>query len=136
MENPSSDSETIGVKRDEKGHLLPGSVLNPKGMKRGTKHMTTLLRAAIQKVYAGSEEPADVLLVRKTIAMALSGDQQAIKLIYNYLDGMPSQEIKTVDEFDEISTEEMDRVSALLGEMGDTLPDALPTEKGTDPVVS
>lgn len=55
--------------------------------------MTSKIMDAIVKVSDGSREPEDVQLVRKLLAMAKNGDMQAMKLIFNYVDGMPPQDV-------------------------------------------
>lgn len=79
--------ETPTVKRDEKGRLAKGSVLNPKGKEKGTKHMTTLLKDALKKVAEGSDDPNDVAIVNTLIASAKAGNISAIEMVFNRIDG-------------------------------------------------
>ena len=51
---PSNDSGKI-EKRDEKGRLLPGSVLNPQGKKAGTLNFSTKWIKFIEKVAEQNE---------------------------------------------------------------------------------
>jgi hypothetical protein len=63
---------------------------NP-GKPKGARHLTTKIMEAIERVSEGSTEPKDSALVKKLIEMAEGGDMQAMKLIFNYVDGMPVQ---------------------------------------------
>ena len=49
MKKPSNNSKKI-VKRNKKGQLLPGSVLNPEGLKPGTKQFSTLMDEAVKEI--------------------------------------------------------------------------------------
>lgn len=80
---------TAPIRDSATGHFLPG---NP-GKPKGARHMTTRIMEAIVKVSDGSTEPEDVQLVRKLLEKAKEGDMQAMKLIFNYVDGMPSQDM-------------------------------------------
>ena len=66
---------------------------NP-GKPKGARHMTTKLIEAITKVCDGDEGPEDVAILRKLVQKAKEGDMQAMKLIFNYVDGMPMQGIE------------------------------------------
>ena len=81
----------------------PGQSGNPKGKPVGTRSLTTLLREALIKVGKGQEEPYDELLIRKVMKMAIvDGNEAMIKLCWNYLEGMPKQEVEGKFSIDEI----------------------------------
>ena len=84
-------SENTGTIR--KYQDIPGGrfIAGNPGKPQGTKHMTTRIMEAIVSVSDGSGDADDVLIVRKLISQAKNGDMQAMKLIFNYVDGMPEQ---------------------------------------------
>lgn len=84
------------VRRDERGRVLPGVVLNPNGRPVGTKNFTTGIREMLETVAGTAPDGTQITyndaLKKKILAMAVNeGSEQIIKLIWNYLDGMPLQ---------------------------------------------
>jgi len=72
----------------------PGVSGNPAGKPKGAKHLTTLLFQALQKKIPGKDETYQDKLVERILTEAIvkgKGDQ--IKMIMNYVDGMPEQGI-------------------------------------------
>ena len=63
---------------------------NP-GKPVGARHLTTRLLEAITKVSDDQGSPYDIQLLKTLIEKAKQGDMQAMKLIFNYVDGMPVQ---------------------------------------------
>ena len=53
--------------------------------------MTTKIMEAIEKVSEDGATKEDVAIVRALVKKAKEGDMQAVKLIFNYVDGMPVQ---------------------------------------------
>ena len=71
--------------------------INREGRPVGARGMTTRVRDALEK-YAelkeGGKKEIMTVLAEKAIKMALNGDGQMLKIIWNYLDGMPKQNME------------------------------------------
>ncbi len=83
---PTSKHEVI---RDEKGQYMKGNTGNPGGRPKNT--LTTILKEKmIEDVLIGDKwlTTAD-LIVDQAIQLALDGDMQAIKWIFERVDGRP-----------------------------------------------
>ena len=83
---PASKHEVI---RDEKGQYIKGNSGNPGGRPKNT--LTTILKERmIEDVLVGDKwlTTAD-LIVDQAIQLALDGDMQAIKWIFERVDGRP-----------------------------------------------
>jgi hypothetical protein len=81
-----NDSTTL-VRRDENGRLLPGSVLNPPGMRQGTRHFSTLFKEAIRKIDANTGDRTDIAIVNAVLNKAKKGDLNAIDIVREEIDG-------------------------------------------------
>lgn len=94
---PANAGEMQGrADRDPKtGQFLPGRSGNPAGKVEGTKNFTTKVREALLKLADESDPDSptvEYLLIQRIIKMAVEqGNEQMIKLMWNYLDGMPTQ---------------------------------------------
>jgi hypothetical protein len=83
---PINDSE-IMVKRDENGRIKPGSVLNPNGKPKGTKHLSTILSESLQEASGKGDITNQEVIIQKVMDMAKSGDIRAIELVWNRIEG-------------------------------------------------
>ncbi len=88
--------------------------INTDGRKKGSKSFTTKVKEALaQDLSSGKQREAEVINTIVTLAMA--GDKDMIKLIWNYSDGMPSQAIKnTVELVDGLTDEQKDKLDKIL----------------------
>ena len=64
--------------------------INREGRPKESKGLKTLLVEALKKIGEGQTEPYEILLVKKMLLMAIKeGNEQIIRLIWNYLEGLP-----------------------------------------------
>ena len=89
------------VQRNEKGQLLPGSVLNPDGKPIGTKHLSTQLKEMLFEKAEGSEHTHASLLNKRVLKKAIvDGDMRAVELVYDRVEGKPQQDMEIEHKFD------------------------------------
>jgi len=92
MEEVGKNREITGEDYQEK----PGGLFkkgNP-GRPEGARNFTTKVREALEKVAEGNGFTYEEALIKKIMFKAINeGDQSMIKLIWNYIDGMPKQSI-------------------------------------------
>lgn len=70
----------------------PGESGNPAGLPPGTVQLRTVLRAKLAEAMSGEDSRTLAeTLVDSTIHAAIAGDSQARRLIWEYLEGRPSQ---------------------------------------------
>lgn len=123
-EIPINTGEDQGVRDPITGRILPGRSLNPAGKPKGARHLTTLVREALQKMAKtedGKEIKLEEALVKKIIHLALTKeDPTMIRLMWNYLDGMPTQNIA----FDDVGEDDRSAMRELV--------DILKNGKNTD----
>lgn len=114
-ETPSKDSKKL-VERNEKGQLLPGSILNPVGKLKGTKHLTTKLFEALEavaKVKTGNPENktySQLLIDRILNDAIVKGNTSLIHMIMNYIDGAPLQGIDLTSGGEKIGSSSSEEV--------------------------
>jgi len=77
-------------KRDDKGRFGAGNCANPKGRPKKGETMTDILRENI--------DPEQIAL--RLHALAMSGDFNAMKYIYDRIDGTPRQTVHQVLDVD------------------------------------
>jgi len=111
----TNDSEKIVI-RNEKGQIVSG-VNNPKGKPVGTKHFTSVVIEAL-KVIAKTEDGKDIeiekALGEQVVKMALAGNEQMIKLIWNYRDGLPKATVELEDNRTEETREELRKLIEIM----------------------
>lgn len=86
---------------------------NLEGRPPASKNFATKVREALEKIAEGKDYTYEEALVKSVLKKAIiDQDQQMIKLIWNYLDGMPPQTTnlnlnqKIADFFDKITDED------------------------------
>lgn len=120
MENETPNSDKVVSREellDDNGKFKVG---HPKvgGAIKGKKQFTTIVEEALWKIgttEAGDKIEIERALGEKVVAMALAGNEQMIKLIWNYRDGMPKASLelddKRVDETKEKLKELLDKLN-------------------------
>lgn len=92
-ESLSKDGKVMGiVTRDDKGRILPGSILNPEGMKKGSISFTTMIKNKLKELSPDNKVRAEKI-IDYIIDEAEAGNEVMIKMIWAYIDGMPRQRI-------------------------------------------
>jgi hypothetical protein len=75
-----------------------GTSGNPKGRPKKGESITDLMRRLLNQKYEtkekGKRKQLKEIFCNEVIAKALNGDINAIKLVWNYIDGMPTQKIE------------------------------------------
>ena len=74
---------------------VKGQSGNPKGRPKGSGlRLTPLLKAELETVPEGQKHTYAELFIKKLMKKAMvEGDMQSLKLIINYVDGLPKQDI-------------------------------------------
>ncbi len=90
----SDSPDKIGENRQPDGRFGPGNIANPNGRPKGTFSLISLLRSELQKVPAGQQRTHAEMLIQRILKSAISdGNDQQIKNILQYIEGMPKQSI-------------------------------------------
>lgn len=83
------------ITHDENGKLLPGTNLSGKGQPRVTFSLKRLVREKLEEIEPKNKKTFAELLINQVIKKAIvDGDDASIKLIFNYLEGMPKQTLE------------------------------------------
>lgn len=109
-EIPLNDGQ-IMVQRDEKGRIRPGSVLNPNGKPKGTKHLSTLLAESLLAVSSEESATDQEVIINKVIEMAKKGDMRAIALVWDRIEGRATQFINQTSEISVTEAIENERIA-------------------------
>lgn len=81
------------VERDDHGRLVKGSTANMNGRPKKGYSITEAFRSMFE------EKPEEKEKIVKAIKQrAVAGDSTAIKLLWNYMDGMPKQAVELTGE--------------------------------------
>lgn len=93
-ETPSAENSAEIQQKKVVGRPFPKGVSgNPKGKPKGARHMSTLLEKAIKRLDKEQHTPHDILIIRTLVQRAKRGDMDAIKLIFDRVDGKVTQDI-------------------------------------------
>lgn len=82
------------VERNEKGQLQKGSILNPEGLKEGTKHFHTLMDETVEEIAkANNITKGEVwrVLLKRSYSEAKNGNYQFYKDIFDRYYGQAAE---------------------------------------------
>lgn len=91
-ENTNKNGELM-VERDYHGRVVSG-VLNPNGRPKKGHTLTDAMREYLENTNEKTGRIRRDEFVQKVATMAYEGDPTALKLIWNYLEGMPPQKLE------------------------------------------
>ena len=82
------------TKRDKKGRILRGSIINPKGRTIGSLSLINLLKKRLLEIPEKAKKYiyAD-LVIRKLVKKAIAGDMSALKEVFNRVEGTPKESL-------------------------------------------
>jgi len=85
------------IPNEEKGQFKPGQSGNPAGKPKGTKHLSTMLKAMLNEEVEidGQKIKFDQALIKKLLKKASDGDIKAIQEVFDRTEGKAKQEIET-----------------------------------------
>lgn len=82
----------IGDNRQPDGKFGPGNIANPNGRPPGSLSLVKILKDKLEQVPEGSKKSyAELLVERITKSAIQDGNDQQIKNILQYVEGMPMQ---------------------------------------------
>lgn len=82
-----------------KGGFTKGQSGNPNGKPRGSISIISRIKKELKKIPEGQKITYVEILVKQILKMAIiDGDKDMIKLIWNYVDGMPKQALEHIGD--------------------------------------
>jgi len=81
---------------------------NPNGRPVGAKSLTTKVKEALLKIADGKDYTYEEALIKSILKKAIvDGDSNMIRLMWNYIDGMPQQDINMGGDIKIITPEQV-----------------------------
>ena len=96
MTNINKSPDYTGKKQEKRGDIetrfKKGQSGNPKGRPPGSVSITTEIKKRLQEMPNGQKKTYLELLISRILKLGVvDGNEQMIKIIWNYVDGMPNQ---------------------------------------------
>lgn len=105
MSNPN-------VATDSPKTWKPGQSGNPAGRPVGSKNFTTKVREALEKIADGKDYTYEEAFIKSILKKAIiDGDTTIQRLIWNYLDGLPSQSVDVTSKGEKLGGNNYDLLS-------------------------
>jgi hypothetical protein len=82
--------------------IKKGEVRNPWGRPKKGESLTELMKAFLEGVPPDKKKTYKQLFIMKVYKKAMDGDIAAIKMIWNYVDGMPQQKMDVTSQGDKL----------------------------------
>lgn len=82
----------------------PGQSGNPKGRPSSGMSLTELMKEHLEKIPEGSEVSYKEAFISKVFARAYEGNDAYVKLVWNYVEGMPVQPVDVTSKGKEIGS--------------------------------
>lgn len=113
-------------KKNKEDYLVkwkPGQSGNPAGRPKG-QTLTELLRKALFNIPDNEKQSVANKFIDSVVEQALKGDDKAQKLVFNYIDGLPKQDIQVGGELkiNVVNYGDMDELEKEENGDNDTLP--------------
>lgn len=86
-------SKPVTKRKATSGSLKPGQTANPNGRPKKEESLTNLMRTYLNQIPPGEARSRKEIFIEKTAQLAERGDATAQKLIWSYLDGLPTQQV-------------------------------------------
>lgn len=81
----------------------PGQSGNPNGRPKKGTSLTELMREYLQEIDPATGKERRQTFIEKVQALAQKGDATALKLVWNYLEGMPQQSVDVTSKGESIA---------------------------------
>lgn len=92
--NMKENRDIKGLKRDENGRFIPGTC-GGNGRPKGSVSLLEILKAQLKKKPKGERRTYAQLIIQKILEQAIRGNETQIRLIWNYLHGLPKESIES-----------------------------------------
>ena len=87
------------MNKSGKGQFKKGRSGNPQGRPQGSISIISIIKRELKKIPAGQKITYLEILVKQILKMAIiEGNKDMIKLIWNYVDGMPKQALEHIGD--------------------------------------
>lgn len=120
-----------GKIRDEEGKFIPGVSGNPAGRPKGSVSIVTEIKRRLEEIPEGQKKTYLELLVDRIMKSAIAeGNDQQIKNILNYVDGMPKQSVDVTSNGENITDVRVEIIHGIKSESDERAGEESTSEDG------